>query len=76
MDLRFGALAKPLKEQLSVAGVTANSTSIRHWQRDHDAIVRLSVRGYFTEAQRKAAWTRLAKSIQKEVRSSDDVFHR
>ena len=63
VEITFGALAKPLREQLALQCLSPNNGVVRHWQRDADAISRLSVRGLLTEAGTSQARRRLLKNI-------------
>jgi hypothetical protein len=65
-DLSFGALSPPLSEQL--AGLGLKVLTIRHFQRDADAITRLLVRGLMSESHGHLARGRLARRISEAIR--------
>jgi hypothetical protein len=57
----FGAKSPPLSEQL--AGFDLDPEKIKHWQKDADAIARLSVRGILSESETEKARKRLVNRI-------------
>lgn len=60
----FGAMSKPLAEQIKDQGLTVVSTfKLRHLQRDADAITRLQVRGILSQTATHAARKKLHKAI-------------
>jgi hypothetical protein len=61
--LVFGALARPLCEQLG-----RPAADVEAWQQDADAITRLAVRGLLTDRERHAARCRLLRRIEQESR--------
>lgn len=66
IGIEFGALAPPILDQLRAQGVRASilsSVDALKYQKDADAIVRLSVRGLLTDAEKKAARRRLLKAL-------------
>lgn len=63
VSLQFGAMVARISEQLDDLGLTANSHLMAHWQRDAEAITRLSVRGMLSEAETSKARRRLLKEI-------------
>ena len=64
----FGAFADPIADQLLKQGVNASSNDCEHWQKDADAITRLSVRGLITRTERYKADRRLMSRIKKAVK--------
>jgi hypothetical protein len=67
-SVTFGAMAPPLHEQLKQL-----RGSLDPWQRDADAITRLSVHGYLTEAQVHKARKKLMKALTvKLAKGTDD----
>ncbi len=73
LNIRFGALCKPITVQLAEQGVnfygnrSEKSTSARHFQRDADAITRLSLRGFMSAAAARNARKKLLGRISKQV---------
>ena len=65
MQIRFGAFAPSLKQQLRTYKVDAGT--IEHFQLDADAVVRVSIRGVITEADKVRAHKRLFAAIKKHV---------
>lgn len=70
--LHFGAMAPSISEQLEGQGLTAEPADLLHWQKDADAITRLTVRQMLPESQAHAARKRLMKKIAKAVKAADD----
>lgn len=62
---KFGALAPSLADQLKADD--RQSEILAPYQKDADAITRLSVRGLLSEAEIYRARTRLVQKIQAEV---------
>lgn len=68
LGLVFGALAPPLAEQLTAAGVPSeNVPDMEHHQKDADAIARLSIRGLMSDAEKDRARNRLLKAIIRDL---------
>ena len=65
--LCFGALAPMIATQLRDAEVGFDAQDIDQLQRDADAITRLSVRHYLTEAATNRARRRLTKAVKHAV---------
>ena len=65
-SVEFGWGAPPMVEQHPVLG----EETAAHFDADNKAIIRLSIRGLITDAQMHAAFKRLAKSIEKEIRAA------
>ena len=63
LTIEFGGRSPSIHEQLDRQGATARSISIRHWQKDADAITRLVVRGALTKRECEVARRRLLKDI-------------
>ena len=61
-EVRVGSLAPPMHEQLGVPEEAAH-----HVQKDTDAIVRLSVRGILSAAERDRACRRMLKRMEREL---------
>lgn len=61
--LEFGAMAPDISQQLAYQGLTAKARAIAHWQKDADAITRLSVRGMLSDSEKSKARRRLLKTI-------------
>lgn len=66
LELCLGALCPPLAEQL--AGFSIDSEAIEQYQKDHNAIVRLSARRRPTESEKYRAQRRFVLSIQREIK--------
>jgi hypothetical protein len=69
LSVEFGALAPRLTEQLAAAKLFVDKSSVAHFQRDADAIARLSVRGLLSERETKAARRRLLKRMASKARA-------
>lgn len=71
ISLHFGALAKPIMQQLREQGITPHRTetkhALTHLQLDADALVRLAVRGYIPDAQRARIHRRLMRQVVQEL---------
>jgi hypothetical protein len=69
--LHFGALAKPIMQQLREQGISPRHTKTKHGlthlQLDADALVRLAVRGYIPDAQRQRIHQRLMRQVVQEL---------
>ena len=50
VNISFGAMSRPIADQLKEQGLSLRPESCRHYQRDADAIVRLAIRGYLSAA--------------------------
>ena len=61
-EVVIGSLAPPMHEQLDVPKEAAH-----HVQTDADAIVRLSVRGLLSDAERHRACRRMPKRMEREL---------
>ena len=61
LGITFGAMATPLRKQLEMTGMDVGS--INHFQRDADAVTRLHVRGFLTDAETRKARIRLINKI-------------
>jgi hypothetical protein len=64
LSINFGATAPPLAEQL--ADFNFEENEITHWQKDFNAITRLSVRGLLSDAETDKARNRLLNAITKK----------
>lgn len=65
IDLRFGAMAPRISEQLNDQGFTAAAVTMAEWQRSAEAASLLSVYRLLTNAERQAVYGRLAKEIRR-----------
>lgn len=63
ISITVGALADPLAEQLDGLGIDPGK--LDHIQRDHDAIVRLKVRGLLNQRAAEQATKHLLKEIER-----------
>lgn len=66
-EIYFGATCAPLREQL--AGYELGSLCLPHAQADADAITRLYVRGYITQAVKDAAQKRLVGEMKRAMKT-------
>lgn len=66
IELRFGAFAPPLFDQLSAYNLSPGL--IGQYQRDKDAILRLAVQGIIAEGEARKARKRLTKQIAAAIR--------
>lgn len=64
LELRFGALAPPLREQLVEQGHEISEYSSADLQADADAITRLYLRGLLRKGEVDTARRRLVRSVQ------------
>ena len=63
LRIKFGVFSPPLLSQLGHQGVNVPTKLLDHWQRDADAISRLSGRGWLTDKETHQARARLFKAI-------------
>lgn len=61
--ITFGAMAPRISEQLESQGCAAKTADMVAWQRDAEAITRLSVRGLISEAAMTSARRKLLTDI-------------
>lgn len=64
--VEFGALSRPLADQISHLGF--NKDDVEHWQKDADAITRLCVRQLIAEGESKRAMKKLISKIESAYR--------
>ena len=64
--VELGWSARPMKEQHPILSDEVAS----NFDKDNVALVRLSMRGYLTDAQKKAARAKLVKEIGREIRAA------
>lgn len=73
IGIHFGALAPQLKEQLDSqledTDYEINDDTLAHYQKDADAIIRLSVRRLIPDSVKSTAQKRLLKNITKSIKS-------
>lgn len=68
LTLEFGALCDPIAKQLRQQGVTfVPKGELEHFQLDHDALVRVTIKGYVSAAEKRRAQDRLMKVIFAEI---------
>lgn len=65
MTILFGATAQKLSSQLHIS-----QRCVQHLQRDADAITRLLVRGYLSEAQGQRARHKIVRQIARLMRET------
>jgi hypothetical protein len=65
-EVILGWGAPPMKEQHS----TLPDDTAAHFDSDNKALIRLSLRGYLTESQKRAAMAKITKAIGKEIRTA------
>jgi len=70
-QLAFGAISAPLATQLIDQDLNFNDDELAHFQADHDAIVRLKVRGYVSDTIRDNLYNKLHKRITKHVQEQN-----
>lgn len=68
MQVEFGALSPPLKEQLADAGLEPKEVACL--QSDLDAITRLAVRGYIQEGVKVHCHREVLRRIRKAARAA------
>lgn len=73
LAIEFGALAPPLSEQLAALGI--DDETIEHWQRDADAISRLSIRDVLTTREARVARERLWKRMRRVIQDATRPTH-
>lgn len=63
--IHFGALAKPISVQLAEQGITVRDVGndLKHIQADADAVMRLAVRGYIPDGQKRQLHKKLMRRI-------------
>lgn len=66
MKLQFGALSPSFMDQLKDYDI--DKDEIKHFQKDHDCLMRLSIRNVITDSERKKAVNRLGKRISAHIR--------
>ena len=66
LELTFGAMVPSLEQQLGYQGIKAKHGLVLHWQRDADAIARLSCRGFLSDGETRQARRRLLKAILRQ----------
>lgn len=74
--VHFGALAKPIAQQLREQGFKVPASArkaIKHLQLDADALVRLTVRGYINDSLKRALHNRLIRAISAAFSSDSDL---
>lgn len=67
ISIRFGAFCEPIKEQLHKAGLGMDTEKLEHFQKDADALVRLSLRDIIPFSACDKARQRLLNKIAKEA---------
>lgn len=65
-SVSFGWGAPPMKEQHPVL---PNEVAA-HFDEDNKALMRLALRGYITDAQKRAAMGRMIRAVAKEIRTA------
>ena len=63
LRIEFGALADPLGEQLRAKGFDVSDDEMAEFEKDREALLRLSVRRLITPGESAAAFRRLASLI-------------
>ncbi len=71
LEIRFGALCPALKEQLNK--YKTDPKEIAQLQKDHDAIVRLSIKGIMSQMEKRNAQNRLFKRIVAHLKKEAKV---
>lgn len=69
LGIKFGALSKPIAEQIADAGFVMDEANAERWQFCADAIVRLSLAGVLTDAAMHQARRRLMKRLVLDLRT-------
>jgi len=69
----FGAVADPIKQQISAQFFAARDSDCEWWQRDADAITRLDVSGLLPRSVVLATRKKLMKRIASCVTELDEV---
>jgi hypothetical protein len=71
--LEFGALAPPLLDQLTQAGHGAVAVeTVRHWQKDANALCRLRIRCLITESAARNGQRKLGRQIANALLAERD----
>jgi hypothetical protein len=65
LRIAFGAMSKPLHEQISEHGIPIKEGEMAHYQKDAEAITRLRIRGMLSDKEVGNTQIRLMKSITK-----------
>ena len=71
-NLRFGALALPLSEQLTKQGVPFDAKECELWERWHDALNLLAINGPVTHGERQKIQERMFKRITRSLQAHID----
>jgi hypothetical protein len=65
MNLRFGAMADSLKEQVeSQAGIIFTDDELKHFQANADAVTRLNLYSLISDSQAQAARKKIVKKME------------
>jgi hypothetical protein len=65
LRIAFGAMSKPLHEQISEHGIPVTQDEMSHYQKDAEAITRLRIRGMLSDKEVGNTQIRLMKNIVK-----------
>jgi hypothetical protein len=71
LRISFGAMSKPLHEQIVEHGISVTEKEMSHYQKDAAAIVRLRIRGLLSDKETDNARNRLMKSIVKHLNKKE-----
>ena len=70
--IEFGALAPPLSEQLAEQGVPFDAQECARWERWHDALYQLAIKGPVTRGERQRIEDRMHKMIKRSLQQHLD----
>jgi hypothetical protein len=70
LALHFGALVKPLQQQLKEQGFKVDPNFVKNQQKNADAIVRLRIAGLLNEAAVKSARKKILAMFEHEIERS------
>ena len=73
LQIRVGALAPSLSEQLKQQNLGCSKEELKHWTLDSEAINRLRIRGVITDGEAHKAGMRLLRKISKRVFKKDST---
>jgi hypothetical protein len=72
LRIAFGAMSKPLHEQISEHGIPVTQDEMSHYQKDAEAITRLRIRGMLSDKEVGNTQNRLMKNIVKHLNKKGD----
>ncbi len=65
--LQFGAMCPSIASQLRAQRVDFDREKVKHIQKDMDSMTRLAIRGYLSDAQKRAMLRKFIRRLEREV---------